>query len=86
MPKDDEDMIHVVRRKDALSILKVHRRTLDYYIRRGYLQRVWGAGRRKALGITRESLIAFMRVGIEGPRECNWRRGKYASLKGGNAR
>ena len=70
-PDAEEDMMHVVRRKDAIKILKVHRRTLDYYISCGYLQRVYGGGRRRALGISRESLMAFMRQGLEGPREFN---------------
>lgn len=70
-PDTEEDMMHVVRRKDAIKILKVHRRTLDYYISCGYLQRVYGGGRRRALGISRESLMAFMRQGLEGPREFN---------------
>jgi hypothetical protein len=70
-PDSEEDMMHVVRRKDALKILKVHRRTLDYYISCGYLQRVFGGGRRRALGISRDSLMAFMRQGLEGPREFN---------------
>lgn len=67
-PESEEDMMHIVRRKDALKILKVHRRTLDYYISCGYLQRVFGGGRRRALGISRESLMAFMRTGLETPR------------------
>lgn len=67
-PETEEDMIHVVRRKDAIKLLRVHRRTLDYYIKQGYLQRVYGGGRRRALGISRDSLMAFMRTGLEGPR------------------
>lgn len=65
----EEDMIHVVKRKDAMDILKVHRRTLDYYLKKGYLKRVYGGGRRKSLGITRESLIEFMRMGLDRPRD-----------------
>lgn len=68
-PDSEEDMMHVVRRKDALKILKVHRRTLDYYIKCGYLQRVFGGGRRRSLGVSRDSLLAFMRTGLESPRE-----------------
>ena len=67
-PDTEEDIMHIVRRKDAIKILKVHRRTLDYYIKCGYLQRVFGGGRRRSLGISRESLMAFMRKGLEGPR------------------
>lgn len=68
-PEDDEDIPHVLRCKDALKILKIHRRTLDYYIKRGYIQRVYGSGRVRALGVSRESVLAFMRVGLEGPRK-----------------
>ena len=68
---DEEDMMHIVRRKDAIKILNVHRRTLDYYISCGYLQRVYGGGRSRALGISRESLMAFMRKGLEAPREAS---------------
>ena len=64
----DDEMIQVVRRKEVLKILNVHRRTLDYYIKCGYLQRVFGGGKRKALGISRDSLLAFMRRGLEPPR------------------
>lgn len=67
-PEREEDMMHIVRRKEALKILKVHRRTLDYYISQGYLQRVFGGGRKRALGISRDSLMAFMRTGLEAPR------------------
>ncbi len=67
-PIFEEDMIHVVRRKDAVKILKVNPSTLDYYVRCGYLRRVFGGGRRKALGISRDSLLEFMRTGEEGPR------------------
>ena len=68
-PDTEDDMMHVVRRKDAIKILKVHRRTLDYYVSCGYLQRVFGGGKRRALGISRDSLVAFMRQGLDGPRE-----------------
>lgn len=62
------DEIRVVRRSDVLRILNVHRRTLDYYVKCGYLRRVFGGGRRRALGIERGSLLEFMRTGVEGPR------------------
>ena len=41
---EDEDLTHVIRYKDVLKWLKIHRRTLDYYIQRGYLKRVYGGG------------------------------------------
>ena len=56
--EDDNDLVHVIRRKDAMKWLGVHRRTLDYYLKMGYLDRVYGGGRR-ALGISRESFIRF---------------------------
>ena len=39
---EDEDLTHVIRYKDVLKWLKIHRRTLDDYIQRGYLKRVYG--------------------------------------------
>ena len=30
---EDDDLVHVIRRKDAMKWLGVHRRTLDYYLR-----------------------------------------------------
>ena len=52
------DLVHVIRRKDAMKMLGVHRRTLDYYLKMGYLDRVYGGGQR-AIGISRESFIRF---------------------------
>ncbi len=60
-PIFDEDMVHVVRRKDAAKHLGVNLSTLDYYVRCGCLRRVYGGGRMKALGISRDSLLEFMR-------------------------
>ena len=56
--EDGSDLVHVIRRKDAMRMLHVHRRTLDYYIAKGYLERVFAGGQR-ALGISRESFIRF---------------------------
>jgi len=55
----DEMIVHNVRFGDAMEILKVKRRTLRYYVYRGYLDRVYGGGCR-AIGVTRESLLRFM--------------------------
>ena len=52
----DEDLAHVIRYKDVLKWLKIHRRTLDYYIQRGYLKRVYGGGER-AIGVSRDSYL-----------------------------
>ena len=54
----NQDLVHVIRRKDAMKLLGVHRRTLDYYLKMGYLDRVYGGGQR-AIGISRESFIRF---------------------------
>ncbi len=67
-PAFGDDVIHVVRRRDAVKILNVNPSTVDYYVRCGYLRRVYGGGRRKALGISRDSLVEFMRSGQEGTR------------------
>ena len=56
--EDDDDLVHVIRRKDAMKWLGVHRRTLDYYLKMGYLDRVYGGGQR-AIGISCESYIRF---------------------------
>ena len=40
----DEDLTHVIRYKDVLKWLKIHRRTLAYFIQRGFLKRVYGGG------------------------------------------
>ena len=50
---------HVIRYKDVLKWLKIHRRTLDYYIQRGYLKRVYGGGER-AIGVSRYSYLTFI--------------------------
>ena len=55
----DEDLTHVIRYKDVLKWLKIHRRTLDYYIQRGYLKRVYGGGER-AIGVSRDSYLKFI--------------------------
>ena len=53
-----EGLVHVLRRKEVMELLHIHRRTLDYYIDMGYLDRVYGGGQR-AIGISRESFIRF---------------------------
>ena len=56
--ESEDDLVHVLRYKEAMDLLHVHRRTLEYYIDRGYLDRVYGRGER-ALGISRDSFIRF---------------------------
>ena len=55
----DEELVHTIRFKDAIDLLKVSRRTLTYYLDHGYIDRVFGCGCR-ALGVSRESLLSFM--------------------------
>ena len=50
--------IPYLSRKAVMEHLKCHRRTLDYYLKMGYLDRVYGGGQR-AIGISRESYIRF---------------------------
>lgn len=56
--KTEEDLVHVLRYKEVMDLLHVHRRTLEYYIDKGYLDRVYGRGER-ALGVSRDSFIRF---------------------------
>ena len=54
----ESDLVHVLRYKEVMDLLHVHRRTLEYYIEKGYLDRVYGRGER-ALGISRDSYLRF---------------------------
>lgn len=54
----EDDLVHVLRYKEVTALLHIHRRTLEYYIEKGYLDRVYGLGER-ALGISRDSFIRF---------------------------
>ena len=54
------DLVHVMKRKDVMKHLGIHRRTLDYYLEKGYLERVYGGGQ-KAIGVSRESFLRFQR-------------------------
>jgi len=56
--RTDDELVHVIKYKDALEHLHCHRRTLEYYIAKGYLTRVYGGGKR-AIGISRDSYIRF---------------------------
>ena len=56
--QSDEDLVHVLRYKEVMDLLHVHRRTLEYYINKGYLDRVYGRGER-ALGVSRDSYLRF---------------------------
>lgn len=56
---EEDVIVHNIRFSDAMEILMVSRRTLRHYLDSGYLDRVYGGGRR-AIGVTRESLVRFM--------------------------
>ena len=56
--ESEADLVHVLRYKEVMDLLHVHRRTLEYYINKGYLDRVYGRGER-ALGVTRDSYLRF---------------------------
>ena len=57
--RSEDDLVHVVKRKEVMKILSISRRTLDYYLKRGYLDRVYGGGRINAMGVSRESLLRY---------------------------
>ena len=75
------EMIHNVRFNDARDILKVSRRTLRHYLDSGYLDRVYGGGRR-AIGVSRESLFRFMNRRVAIHRNA---KGEVESVKRGIA-
>ena len=56
--ESDDDLVRVLRYKEVTDLLHIHRRTLEYYIEKGYLDRVYGPGER-ALGISRDSYLRF---------------------------
>ena len=64
--ESNEDLDHVLRRKEVEELLHVHRRTIDYYLDNGYLQRVYGGGKR-AVGISRASVLKFLQRRVAGP-------------------
>lgn len=55
---DGEPTVEMMKRKDVMSLLHITRRTLDSYLERGLLDRVYGGGK-KAIGVSRESFIRF---------------------------
>ena len=50
--------IEMMERRDVMDLLHITRRTLDNYLERGLMDRVY-AGGKKAIGISRESFIRF---------------------------
>lgn len=57
-PDCDSDLCRIVSFKETCRILEVGRQTIQGYIRKGYLSRVFGIGGR-AIGINSNSLDAF---------------------------
>ena len=57
-PNEDSDLIRVIPYREVLDRLKVTKYTLRYYVKRGYLTKVRGAGSR-AIGVTMESFNRF---------------------------
>ena len=45
--ENNADLVHVLRYKEVANLLHVHKRTLDYYIRMGYLDKVYGNAPKK---------------------------------------
>ena len=64
-----EALIHNVKFKDAQDLLKVSRRTLSYYLDHGYLDRVYGGGRKNSMGVSRESVLRFLRLRVGQPAQ-----------------
>ena len=59
-PIDHSDLVHVIRYPVAAKLLGVHRCTIDYFVRKGYLDRVMGGGK-ACIGITSDSYQRFIR-------------------------
>ena len=59
-PIDHSDLVHVIRYAEAAKLLGVHRCTIDYFVRKGYLDRVMGGGK-SCIGITSDSYQRFIR-------------------------
>ena len=57
-PYEDTDLVRVMPYREVLARLKVSKYTLRYYVKRGYLTKVRGAGNR-AIGVTVESYNRF---------------------------
>ena len=55
---DGPNEVEVMKRKDVMALLRITRRTLDNYLERGLMDRVY-AGGKKAIGVSRESFIRF---------------------------
>lgn len=58
--------IPYLSRKAVMEHLKCHRRTLDYYLKKGLLDRVYRVGGVKAIGVSRESFLRFQKLRVQG--------------------
>ena len=63
-PETHQDLVRVLRYDEAMKLLNVTREGLKYYIRMGYLDRVFGSGSR-AIGISQESYRRFTSKRVE---------------------
>ena len=60
-PANEDDLIRVIPYREVLARLRVNKYTLRHYVKRGYLTKVCGAGKR-AIGVTWESFHRFTRA------------------------
>lgn len=66
-PTHEDDLVRVMPYREVLARLKVNKYTLRYYVKRGYLTKVLGAGNR-AIGVTWESFHRFTRRQVRSSR------------------
>ena len=58
VPVTKDCRAQILTRREVMKRLKIHRRTLDYYLAQGHLDRVFGSGKR-AIGISLASYVRF---------------------------
>ena len=63
-PETHHDLVRVLRYDEVMKRLNVTREGVKYYIRMGYLDRVFGSGSR-AIGISQESYRRFTSKRVE---------------------
>ena len=54
-----QELTQVIRYKELMKLLGVTRKSISYYVRKGYLDRVYGCGRQRAIGVSKESYVRF---------------------------
>lgn len=67
-PLFNHDIPRIIRYKEACKILGVSYGHLQYFIERGYLTKVYGAGR-LAVGLTQESVMRFTTLRTQRPEK-----------------